>query len=153
MRDAQRRYEELKQERDNNDDVVPDPNHHNVYNLTDDEDEFSDGDDLFVDQLVSIEKEDQVVSSRYFPSQLGAESESSEEYEDTETSRSKKRKTSSKKRFHRKNATGSSSKIKTPRPRRDPSDQVNKRSAGSRTGSKAKNTAKSTSTSIGMMPI
>ncbi|KAK9586105.1 ATP-dependent DNA helicase sgs1 [Aspergillus fumigatus] len=153
VRDAQRRYEELKQERDNNDDVVPDPNHHNVYNLTDDEDEFSDGDDLFVDQLVSIEKEDQVVSSRYFPSQLGAESESSEEYEDTETSRSKKRKTSSKKRFHRKNATGSSSKIKTPRPRRDPSDQVNKRSAGSRTGSKAKNTAKSTSTSIGMMPI
>jgi bloom syndrome protein len=143
----------LNQERDNNDDVVPDPNHHNVYNLTEDEDEFSDGDELFVDQLVSIEKEDKVVSSRYFPSQRGAESESSDEYEDTQTNRSKKRKTSSKKRFHRKNAAGSSSRTKTPRPRKKPSDHVDKRSAGSRTGSKAKNTAKSTSTSIGMMPI
>ncbi|GFF39278.1 ATP-dependent DNA helicase hus2/rqh1 [Aspergillus lentulus] len=153
VRDAQRRYEELKQERDNNDDVVPDPNHHNVYNLTEDEDEFSDGDDLFVDQLVSIEKEDKVVSSRYFPSQPGAESESSDEYGDTQTNRSKKRKTSSKKRFHRKNAAGSSSRTKTPRPRKKASDHVDKRSAGSRTGSKAKHTAKSTSTSIGMMPI
>ncbi|PKX98418.1 RecQ family helicase MusN [Aspergillus novofumigatus IBT 16806] len=153
VRDAQRRYEELKQERDNNDDVVPDPNHHNVYNLTEDEDEFSDGDDLFVDQLVSTEKKDRIVPSRYFPSQPGAESESSDEYEDTQTNRSKKRKTSSKKRFHRKNAAGSSSRTKTPRPRKKPSDHVDKRSAGSRTGSKAKNTAKSTSTSIGMMPI
>ncbi|GFF83934.1 ATP-dependent DNA helicase hus2/rqh1 [Aspergillus udagawae] len=152
VRDAQRRYAELKQERDNNDDVVPDPNHHNVYNVSDDEDEFSDGDDLFVDQLVSVQEEDKVVSSRYFPSQPGAESESPDEYEDTQTNRSKKRKTSSKKRFHRKNATGSSSRTKTPRPRKKPSAHVDKRSAGSRTGSKAKNTAKSTSISIGMMP-
>ncbi|GFF39559.1 ATP-dependent DNA helicase hus2/rqh1 [Aspergillus udagawae] len=152
VRDAQRRYAELKQERDNNDDVVPDPNHHNVYNVSDDDEEFSDGDDLFVDQLVSVQEEDKVVSSRYFPSQPGAESESPDEYEDTQTNRSKKRKTSSKKRFHRKNATGSSSRTKTPRPRKKPSAHVDKRSAGSRTGSKAKNTAKSTSISIGMMP-
>ncbi|KAF7116474.1 hypothetical protein CNMCM5793_004762 [Aspergillus hiratsukae] len=151
VRDAQRRYEELKQERDNNDDVVPDPNHHNVINV-DSDDEFSDGEDLFVDQLVPTEEEDKVVSSRYFPSQPGAESESSDECQATQTNRSKKRKTSSKKRFHRKNATGSSSRTKTPRPRKN-TGHVDKRSAGSRTGSKAKNTAKITSTSIGMMPI
>lgn len=126
-----------------------------MINVSDDDDEkddeFSDGDDLFVDQLVSIE-EDKVVSSRYFPSQPGAESESSDEYRDTPTNRSKKRKTSSKKRFQRKNATGSSSRTKTPRPRKK-TDHVDKRSAGPRTGFKGKNTAKSTSTSIGMMPI
>lgn len=151
VRDAQRRYEELKQERDDNDGVVPDPNHHCVITLCTD-DEFSDPDDIFADQMASLGGDEDVIASRYFPPQPTADL-SVGEYQDTQSSRSKKRKPSSARKFRRKNVTESNSRAKTPRPRKKTGDRADKRTSGPRTGFKAKSTAQSTTSSIGMMPI
>ncbi|KAJ5287392.1 Bloom syndrome protein [Penicillium angulare] len=69
---TKRRYHELKEEAESNG-VVPDPNHHNVINLSS-SDEYSDGDDLFADQASAFEFDTQFsqepnedLTSRYFP--------------------------------------------------------------------------------------
>ncbi|KAJ5646809.1 Bloom syndrome protein [Penicillium lividum] len=68
---AKRRYQELTQEAESNG-VVPDPNHHNVINLSS-SDEYSDGDDLFADQASTFdigqhpEDSTEDLTSRYFP--------------------------------------------------------------------------------------
>lgn len=67
---ARRRYQELTQDAEMNG-VVPDPNHHNVINLSS-SDEYSD-DDLFVDQASTfdldhpMEEPTDNITSRYFP--------------------------------------------------------------------------------------
>ncbi|KAI2794534.1 Bloom syndrome protein [Penicillium oxalicum] len=67
---ARRRYHELKDEAEVNG-IVPDPNHHNVINLSS-SDEYSD-DDLFVDQDSNLDLDYPVdgppenITSRYFP--------------------------------------------------------------------------------------
>lgn len=67
---ARRRYQELTQDAETHG-IVPDPNHHNVINLSS-SDEYSD-DDLFVDQTSNFDLEypvedlTQNVTSRYFP--------------------------------------------------------------------------------------
>ncbi|KAJ5225833.1 Bloom syndrome protein [Penicillium chermesinum] len=68
---AKRRYEELKDDAESNG-VVPDPNHHNVINLSS-SDEYSD-DDLFVDTEPNFDLDHPMeelpdnITSRYFPS-------------------------------------------------------------------------------------
>lgn len=71
MDNARRRYHELTQDAEMNG-VVPDPNHHNVINLSS-SDEYSD-DDLFVDQASTFELDRPIeepptdsITSRYFP--------------------------------------------------------------------------------------
>ncbi|KAJ6135123.1 Bloom syndrome protein [Penicillium capsulatum] len=67
---AKRRYQELTQDAETNG-VVPDPNHHNVINLSS-SDEYSD-DDLFVDQASTFDLDQPAeeptdnITSRYFP--------------------------------------------------------------------------------------
>lgn len=67
---ARRRYQELTQDAEMNG-IVPDPNHHNVINLSS-SDEYSD-DDLFADQDTNfdldypVEDPSQSITSRYFP--------------------------------------------------------------------------------------
>ncbi|KAF3388989.1 ATP-dependent DNA helicase hus2/rqh1 [Penicillium rolfsii] len=67
---ARRRYQELKDEAESNG-VVPDPNHHNVINLSS-SDEYSD-DDLFVNQNSTLDLDYPMeaptdnITSRYFP--------------------------------------------------------------------------------------
>ncbi|KAJ0381737.1 hypothetical protein COL922a_013942, partial [Colletotrichum nupharicola] len=69
IRDTQRRYSELKQNRDGADGVVPDPNHTNVVNVSSDDDEFgelSDFDDI-IEQASTLQRDENVVTSQYFP--------------------------------------------------------------------------------------
>ena len=67
---AKRRYQELTQDAETNG-IVPDPNHHNVINLSS-SDEYSD-DDLFVDEASNFDLDHPVqepagdITSRYFP--------------------------------------------------------------------------------------
>ncbi|KAJ5826088.1 hypothetical protein N7474_003226 [Penicillium riverlandense] len=71
VENAKRRYHELKQEEETNG-IVPDPNHHNVINLSS-SDEYSD-DDLFGDDPSAFDLDTPVnnnttgdITSRYFP--------------------------------------------------------------------------------------
>ncbi|KAL6234715.1 hypothetical protein BDW75DRAFT_240831 [Aspergillus navahoensis] len=104
IRDTQQRLCELKQEGDDVDGVVPDPNHHNVINVSDDE--FSDADDVFMDQDSILRPDDTVVTSQYFSrSQQPFEDDSGDEYRPSpkaSNSKSQKRKTTSKRPPRRK---------------------------------------------------
>ncbi|KAL4887179.1 hypothetical protein BJY04DRAFT_213132 [Aspergillus karnatakaensis] len=121
LRDAQRRYNELKKEQDDVDGVVPDPNHHNVVNISS-SDEFSDFDDDFVDQASTLQPDDSVVTSAYFSrTQQPFEEDSGDEYRPSlkaSSSKQPKKKTTTK-RPRRKSADtrpkakGSRSKPKT----------------------------------------
>lgn len=66
VRDAQKRYDELKKDKEDASGIVPDPNRHNVINLSS-SDEYSD-DDLFANGEPNFDLDD-VVPSRYFTSQ------------------------------------------------------------------------------------
>ena len=151
VRDTQRRYAELKKERDDVDGVVPDPNHHNVINLTSSE-EFSDG-GIFDDQASTFElDEDNTIASRYFSTQ--AVDDESEDYGESRrpTSRassSKSRARQGGKRSRRKYTGDSKPRAKPTRPKGSSSGRASGRSSGSRKTTKTKETA----SKIGMMPI
>ncbi|PLN81786.1 RecQ family helicase MusN [Aspergillus taichungensis] len=151
VRDTQRRYAELKKERDDVDGVVPDPNHHNVINLTSSE-EFSDG-GIFDDQASTFElDEDNTIASRYFSTQ--AVDDESEDYGESRrpTSRassSKSRARQGGKRSRRKYTGDSKPRAKTIRSKGSSSGRASGRSSGSRKTPKTKET----SSKIGMMPI
>ncbi|KKK27278.1 hypothetical protein ARAM_001944 [Aspergillus rambellii] len=104
IRDTQRRYTELKKDRDDIDGVVPDPNHHNVVNISS-SDEFSDCDDI-LDQATVLDQGDSIVSSRYFPStEHTMDDDSTDEYQPAlaESSSARPRKRKATKRFRRQN--------------------------------------------------
>ncbi|PWY70964.1 recQ family helicase MusN [Aspergillus heteromorphus CBS 117.55] len=144
IRDTQRRYVELKKEQDDADGVVPDPNHHNVINLTT-EDEYSDG-GIFTDHPSTFNL-DETVSSRYFSTQ--AADDDSDDDEPSKTSKGKSRKRQSTKRPRRQNNTAPKSRAKTPGARRKSGDRAEGRSSFARKNTKTKQP----SSRIGMMPI
>ncbi|KAL4788349.1 hypothetical protein BJX76DRAFT_175470 [Aspergillus varians] len=148
VRDTQRRYSELKTERDDVDGVVPDPNRHNVVNISSDDD-FSDFDD-FMDQESTLQPDDTVVTSQYFPrTQPSFEDDSDHEYRPSPKaggSRPQKRKTNN--RARRKSADPK------PRAKGQRNPKTNNRSQGrsfSRKESKGKQ--KQPTSQIAMMPI
>lgn len=151
---AKRRYQELKQEAGTSG-VVPDPNHHNVINLSS-SDEYSD-DDLFVDPDSTfdlnhpVETNTQDITSRYFPPQPSPEFDPADDFQSGPVaSSSKGRKRPHTKRPRRKNggstgswkARGSKTKSKT-------SDRATSKPSASRKTAKAKAPA----STIGMMPV
>ncbi|KAL4869058.1 hypothetical protein BDV12DRAFT_88620 [Aspergillus spectabilis] len=118
LRDTQRRYSELKKERDDVDGVVPDPNHHNVVNISS-SDDYSDFDD-FMDQASTLLPDNPVVTSQYFPRpQQLFEDDSGGEYRPSPKAGSSKFQKKTSKRPRRKSADpkpkakGSRSKPKT----------------------------------------
>jgi bloom syndrome protein len=122
VRDAQRRYSELKHE--GADGVVPDPNHTNVVNISSDEfDELSDFGDL-IEQASALQHDESVVTSQYFPRNQQTIGDSEDEYRPSPKSSSKpsiskpqKRKTTKRSRRQssepKPRAKGSRSKPKT----------------------------------------
>ncbi|OOF98926.1 hypothetical protein ASPCADRAFT_162746 [Aspergillus carbonarius ITEM 5010] len=146
VRDTQRRYAELKKEQDDADGVVPDPNHHNVINLTSTEDEFSDG-DIFTDHGAALNL-DETVSSRYFSQQTAGLDSADEEDGPGKSSRPRSRKRPTSKRPRQKSAAPRS-RTKTPGARRKSGDRADSRASFPRKGAKAKQPT----SRIGMMPI
>ncbi|KAL4955948.1 hypothetical protein BDW69DRAFT_182026 [Aspergillus filifer] len=150
LRDTQRRYDELKKERDDVDGVVPDPNHHNVVNIS--SDEFSDFDDDFVDQASTLQPDTSVVTSQYFPrSQQPSDEDSVDDYRPTQTagsSRYQKRKATSK-RPRRKNGNAK------PRAKgqRKPGSNSSRSQGRSTTRKEPKAKSKQPTSQIAMMPL
>ncbi|KAL4979049.1 hypothetical protein BDW66DRAFT_148541 [Aspergillus desertorum] len=150
IRDTQQRLSELKQEGDDVDGVVPDPNHHNVINVSDDE--FSDADDVFMDQDNILQADDAVVTSQYFSrSQQPIEDDSGDEYPHStkgSNSKSQKRKATSKRPPRRKSSGGKPRAKATRRPK------TNGRSQGrSYQQKETKGRQKQPTSQIAMMPI
>ncbi|KAL4739632.1 hypothetical protein BDV11DRAFT_169927 [Aspergillus similis] len=104
LRDTKQRLSELKQAGDDVDGVVPDPNHHNVVNISDDE--FSDADDVFMYEDNILQPDDTIVTSEYFSrSQQPFEDDSGDEYRPSpkaRISKSQKQKNTSKRPPRRK---------------------------------------------------
>ncbi|KAL5048274.1 hypothetical protein BDW71DRAFT_178265 [Aspergillus fruticulosus] len=148
IRDTQQRLSELKQEGDDVDGVVPDPNHHNVINVSDDE--FSDADDVFMDQDSILQPDDTVVTSQYF-SQQPFEDKSSDEYRPSQkasNSKTQKRKTTSKRPSRRKSGDAK------PRAKGTRKPKANSRSQGRSYSQKdTKGKLKQPTSQIAMMPI
>ncbi|KAI9376592.1 hypothetical protein BJX61DRAFT_538674 [Aspergillus egyptiacus] len=157
VRDTQRRYTELKKDQEDVDGVVPDPNHHNVVNISSG-DEFSDFDD-FVDQESVLQPKDDVVTSQYFPKTQQTIVDSDDDYRpspkagSSKASSSKPRSQKTSKQTRRKSADpkpkakGSRSKPKT-------SSKTCSRSQGRAFPRKeSKGKQKQPTSQIAMMPI
>ncbi|KAB8235234.1 RecQ family helicase MusN [Aspergillus alliaceus] len=143
VRDTQRRYAELKKDRDDADGVVPDPNHHNVINLTSDSEEYDDGDIL--DDASNLGLDNNVIASRFFTTEPIPEDDSSDG--PVRPSSSKPRKRQASKRTRRASAGGVKARNKTARPKKKNSNRAD--SCPPRKTPKVKeSTAR-----IGMMPI
>ncbi|RAL16268.1 RecQ family helicase MusN [Aspergillus homomorphus CBS 101889] len=149
VRDTQRRYDELKKERDDADGVVPDPNHHNVIylNSSDDEDEFSDG-GFFADHASNFDMDESVVSSKFFSTQQSGHSPEESRNGGEGSGKGKPRKRQPSKRPRRYN-TGAKAKTRTAATRKKSSDRAENRSSSARKPSKPKQAP----SRIGMMPI
>lgn len=152
---ARRRYQELKQDAQTNG-IVPDPNHHNVINLSS-SDEYSDDDDLFVDPASTLDLEAPVnspknITSRYFPPppspgfDPGDDAESGVVGADT----SKVRKRHPSKRGPRRKNGSTGWKAKGSRAKAKSGARASSRSSAPRKTAAKPKAAKST---IGMMPI
>jgi len=140
-KNTRRRLAELKQDGEDADGVVADPNHTNVINL-DSDNEFG-GDDIFEDQTSSLFDldESKTVSSRFFSEQPPLAPDSSDEYHDavSEQSGPKPRKRQSGKRSRRKTSSGSGFKAKGSRSKTPKSgDGTSNRPSSSRKPTKAK---------------
>ncbi|KAJ5634417.1 Bloom syndrome protein [Penicillium herquei] len=152
---AKRRYHELTEDAESNG-VVPDPNHHNVINLSS-SDEYSDGDDLFDDPTSTFGLDGPSeapgdLTSRYFPPPPPGSDPSGDFDPGPSTSGSRGRKRPyTKKAPRRKNGDSTGGwKAKGARSKAGTGSRAPRSSAAPRkTTSKAK-TSKST---IGMMPI
>ncbi|KAJ6127059.1 DNA helicase ATP-dependent RecQ type [Penicillium sp. IBT 18751x] len=157
---AKRRYAELTQDAQDADadGIVPDPNHHNVINLSS-SDEYSDDDDLFVDQASNLDysMEDvppnEDITSRYFPPPLSPGFDPGDDMESgatTSGSKARSKRPYTKRPRGKKGASsGGAWKAKGPRAKSKASDRAPSRPAAPKKNVKAK-TPKST---IGMMPI
>ncbi|KAL4932624.1 RecQ family helicase MusN [Aspergillus undulatus] len=152
LRDTQRRYAELKRDREDVDGVVPDPNHHNVVNIS--SDEFSEFDDDFVDHASTLQPENSVVTSQYFSrTPQPFDDDSGDDYRPSPkagSSKFQKRKTTSK-RPRRKSGDA---KPKTKGPRKPKSNNTNSRSQGRSTSRKEpKGKPRQPASQIAMMPL
>ncbi|OQE47421.1 hypothetical protein PENCOP_c001G08890 [Penicillium coprophilum] len=157
---AKRRYLEMTQEAETSG-VVPDPNHHNVINLSS-SDEYSD-DDLFMDEVPAFNLDNPVstapnnatenITSRYFPPPASPGYDSGDDWESGPApsgSKSRKRQPASGKRpARRKHGSTGSWKGKGARTKAKSADRSTSQSSAPRKNPRAK-TPKST---IGMMPI
>ncbi|KAL2870775.1 RecQ family helicase MusN [Aspergillus lucknowensis] len=146
IRDTQRRYSELKKERDDADGIVPDPNHHNVVNYSSG-DEFSDFDDI-MDHASAVQPDEDIVTSQYFTRTQQTTGDSHDEYQPSlraGSSRPQKRKST--KRSRRQSAD--------PKPQakssRSKSKTNNRSQGGSYRGTKGKQTQ--SASQIALMPI
>ncbi|RAH85936.1 ATP-dependent DNA helicase [Aspergillus japonicus CBS 114.51] len=151
VRDTQRRYEELRKERDDADGVVPDPNHHNVIylNSSEDEDEFSDG-GFLADHASNFDMNESVVSSRFFSSQQGPHATEEARNGGEGSGKGKPRKRQTSKRPRRYN-TGAKAKPKTAGARRKSNDRADNRPSSTSARKPAK--PKAATSRIGMMPV
>lgn len=156
---AKRRYLEMTQEAETSG-VVPDPNHHNVINLSS-SDEYSD-DDLFMDEasfnldnpvLAAPSNAVENITSRYFPPAASPGYDSGDDWESGAAppgSKGRKRQPASGKRpSRRKYGSAGSWKGKVARPKVKSGDRPTSQSSAPRKNSRPK-APKST---IGMMPI
>ncbi|KAJ6028474.1 Bloom syndrome protein [Penicillium herquei] len=152
---AKRRYHELTEDAESNG-VVPDPNHHNVINLSS-SDEYSDGDDLFDDpasafRLDGASEPPGDLTSRYFPPPPSPGFDPSGEFDPRPSasgSRGRKR-PYTKKAPRRKNGDSGSWKAKGARAKTNTGSRAPRSSAAPR---KATSKAKTSKSTIGMMPI
>jgi bloom syndrome protein len=138
--------------------VVPDPNHHNVINLSS-SDEYSDDDDLFVDQASNFDYQlednpaHEDITSRYFPPPLSPGFDPGDELESgpaASGSKGRSKRPYTKRPRAKKGAsTGGTWKGKGSRAKSKAGERGPSRSAA------PKRTAKTTTTksTIGMMPI
>ncbi|RMJ25156.1 helicase [Aspergillus sp. HF37] len=148
VRDAQRRYEELKKDKEDASGVVPDPNHSNVINLSSSGDEYSD-DNLFVNEEPDFDLHENVVHSRYFASQPDPPYESPDEYETGPSAKGgSTRKRQSSKRSRRKSTGDSRPKARSSKTKTKSGESTADRPPFPRKDSKAKQS----SARIGMMP-
>jgi bloom syndrome protein len=143
--------------------VIPDPNHHNVINLSS-SDEYSD-DDLFMDEVSAFDLDRPVsaapsnpaenITSRYFPPARSPGFDSGDDWESgpaPSSSKGRKRQPSSGKRApRRKYGSTGSWKGKGARSKPKSGDRPASQSTAARKNARPK-AAKPTST-IGMMPI
>lgn len=167
VRDTERRLAELKNEGEDANGVVPDPNHTNVINLDDDDDDKSGnvrgdrdiesddefgGDDIFAGQTSPLFDMDsnKTVSSRYFTKKPAL----SDEYHDTvsEQGGRKSRKPTTNKR-PRRNPSGSGPKAKGPRVRAKKASSKTSNGTSRSSSSRKTPKAKSSAASIPMMPV
>jgi bloom syndrome protein len=156
VENAKRRYQEMTQEAETSG-VVPDPNHHNVINLSS-SDEYSD-DDLFLDEdTFNLDNPVQdapsntaeSITSRYFPPPASPGYDSGDDVENGPAASGSKirRRAPAKRAPRRKYGSTGSWKSKGSRSKAKP-DQPTSQSAAPRKNARTK-TPKST---IGMMPI
>ncbi|KAJ5835647.1 hypothetical protein N7447_001673 [Penicillium robsamsonii] len=157
---AKRRYLEMTQEAETSG-IVPDPNHHNVINLSS-SDEYSD-DDLFMDEVSTFNLDNPVstapsnaaenITSRYFPPPASPGYDSGDDWESgtaPSASKSRKRQPASGKRpTRRKQGSTGSWKGKGARSKAKSGERSTSQSSAPRKNARAK-PPKST---IGMMPI
>ncbi|KAL4909192.1 hypothetical protein BDW74DRAFT_174399 [Aspergillus multicolor] len=152
IRDTQQRLADLKQEGAEADGIVPDPNHHNVVNVSSD-DEFSDAADIFVDHDSTLPPDDRVVTSQYFSrSQQPFDDDSADEYRPSPkagNSRSQKRKTASKRPPRRKSGDAKPRAKAARKPRANGSRSQGRSYARKETKGKSK----PPTSQIAMMPI
>lgn len=147
VRDAQRRYEELKNDKEDANGVVPDPNHSNVINLSSG-DEYSD-DNPFENAEPDFDLDEDVVHSRYFASQPDPPYESRDEYEPGPSAKGDStRKRQSSKRSRRKSTGDSRPKARSSKAKTKSGKSTADRPPFPRKDSKAKQS----SARIGMMP-
>ncbi|KAK5798154.1 hypothetical protein VI817_004445 [Penicillium citrinum] len=152
---ARRRYQELTQDAEMNG-IVPDPNHHNVINLSS-SDEYSD-EDLFADQDTNfdldypVEEPSQDITSRYFPPPPSP-GEDPGDFDPGPSASSSRAKRPYAKRAPRRKNDGSTGryKAKGARSKAKSGDRAPGRGASSAPRRAAK--TKAPKTSIGMMPI
>lgn len=148
MRDAQRRYEELQKDKEDANGVVPDPNHHNVINLSSD-DEYGD-DDLFANGEPALDHDDDVIPSRFFSSHPPAE----ESPDEDEPSLPAARGSSSQRRPPSKRPRRKKDGESRPRPRNSKSrSKPDGPSTGQSSYSRKGTAAKKPAGRIGMMPV
>lgn len=157
---AKRRYQEMTQEAETSG-VIPDPNHHNVINLSS-SDEYSD-EDLFMDEASVFNLDNPVstapineaenITSRYFPQPASPGYDTGDDWDTgpaPSSSKGRKRQpTSGKRPPRRKYGSTGSWKGKGGRSKAKSSDRPTSQSSAPRKVAKSK-TPKST---IGMMPI
>ncbi|KAL3460449.1 hypothetical protein BJX64DRAFT_184819 [Aspergillus heterothallicus] len=138
LRDTRRRYFELKKDRDDVDGIVPDPNHHNVVNISS-EDEFNDNDlndsdfSGIMEHSSAVQLNQSVVTSQYFPRNQQTSGDSDDEYRPSPKASSKN---SSSKPPKRRAAKRSRRQSTDPRPRAKGS-RSKSRSSGNRSQSRS----------------
>ena len=154
---ARRRYQELRHDAESNG-VVPDPNHHNVINLSS-SDEYSD-DDLFIDQASTLdldqhmEESTEDLTSRYFPPPPSPGYDPADDFQSAPTNKSRKRPFA--KRPRRKNGGsngGSNGSWKAKGSRSKTGTGSHAPSRPSAAPRKASTKAKTPRATIGMMPV